>query len=348
MDTAVARILDANQNRAREALRVIEESVRFAGNVPDLTAAIKQCRHDLSAALRQLPAEMLLEARDTAGDVGTSVNTDSERHRDSVDDVVTASFKRLTEALRVLEEYGKVVDVEFAAAIEALRYRVYDLEAAVRFEPWRRRRFGEVRLYVLITESLCHGPWLTIAEAAIDGGADCLQLREKGMDDAELLRRALALRELTRRRSVLFVMNDRPDIARLVEADGIHLGQDDMPVAAARRIVGPRILIGKSTHTIEQARAALAESPDYIAVGPMFDSTTKPQKHIAGPQTLAAVLGETDLPHVAIGGITVENVNVLRQVGCRCIAVCSAVISRANPTKEAKSLRRALTDEPTL
>lgn len=342
MSPTVARILDANVNRAREALRVIEESVRFGADDAETTGVMKQIRHDLTAAVAGLDATVLLSSRDTAGDVGTTISTDSERSRQSVEDVVTAAFKRLSEALRVLEEYGKTVDSQFAAAMEQLRYRIYDLEKRVRFEPWRRFRFAAVRLYVLITESLCHGRWIDVAEAAIDGGAQCLQLREKTLPDGELIRRAESLRTLTRRQGVLLVINDRPDIARLVEADGVHLGQEDMPVAAARRIVGPRILIGRSTHTLAQVRAAMSEGPDYIAVGPMFATATKPQDHVAGPETLKAALKELDRPHLAIGGITTENVTTLTAVGCRCVAVCSGVISRPDVSAAARALRKAM------
>jgi thiamine-phosphate pyrophosphorylase len=342
MDTTIARILDANLNRARESLRVIEDFVRFGADDAALSSSLKHVRHDLAAAARRLDAGALLAARDTPGDVGTSIDTESERTRGSPDDVVVSAFKRLSEALRVLAEYGKTVDAEFAAMIEQLRYRCYDAEGRVRFEPWRQRRFGEVRLYVLMTEALCSGDWMRVAEQAIDGGAQCLQLREKDLSDAELLRRAHALRELTRLRGALLVVNDRPDIARLVEADGVHLGQEDVSVAAARRIVGQRIFVGKSTHSLDQARAALAEQPDYVAVGPMFPSTTKPQDQLAGPTVLAAVLAATDRPHAAIGGITVENVGELTAVGCRCIAVCSAVISQSDVRGAAAALREAM------
>lgn len=358
MDSSVARILDANLNRAREALRVIEESARFGADDADLTAAVKQVRHDLADAVRLLDADSLLDARDTPGDVGTAIATESEGVRDSADDVVVSAFKRLTEALRVLAEYGKTVNATFAASVEQLRYRCYDLESRSRFDVARRRRFAEVRLYVLVTESLCGGDWLTVAEQAIDGGAGCLQLREKALSDDELLRRAEALRELTRRKGALLIINDRPDIARLAEADGVHVGQDDLAVGAARRIVGRRSIVGKSTHTLDQARSAIAERPDYIAVGPMFPTTTKPQDHIAGCRTLSAVLAETDRPHVAIGGITCDKVNQLAAVaiggitarnvdqltaiGCRCICVCGAVISQPDVLAAAGSLRGAM------
>ncbi len=342
MDRNVARILDANFNRAREALRVIEEAARFAGDDPELSGAIKQLRHDLAGTMQRLDADALIEARDTAGDVGTTLATPSERARDSTDAVVVSACKRLVEALRVLEEYGKIEDADFAVEIERLRYRSYDLETRVRFEPARRARFAEVRLYVLITEALCSGDWLTTARQAIDGGAEALQLREKDLTHAELLRRAEALRDLTRETDTLLILNDRPDIARLVEADGVHVGQDDLPVEAARRVAGPRCIIGRSTHSVEQARTAMTEGADVVAIGPMFPTSTKPQDHIAGLEALQAVLAELDRPHVAIGGITADNIGTLVDVGCRCAAVCSAVISRTDVTAAARAIREKL------
>lgn len=342
MNRDIARILDANFNRAREALRVIEEAARFAADDASLSGEIKQLRHDLASTMKQLDADALLEARNTSGDVGTTIATASERTRESIDAVVVSACKRLVEALRVLEEYGKTEDVDFAADIERLRYRSYDMETRVRFESARRVRWAEVRLYVLITEALCSENWLTTARHAIAGGAGALQLREKDLPDAELLRRAQALRELTRETNTLLILNDRPDIARLVDADGVHVGQDDLPVRAVRRVAGPRCIIGRSTHTIEQARAAMAEGADHVAVGPMFPTSTKPQDHIAGADTLRAVLAELDRPHVAIGGISADNVSQLVEVGCRCVAVCSAVVSQPDVEAAARAIRATL------
>ncbi len=342
MDKTVARILDANLNRTREALRVIEEAARFEADDPTLTEGLKQVRHDLTDAARRLDADALLAARDTAGDVGTHIETPSERRRDATADVLVSAFKRLGEGLRVLEEYGKTVDPDFAAAVERIRYRCYDLESQARFDRVRRERFAQVRLYVLVTESLCAGDWLTTAEQAIDGGAAAIQLREKELPDGELLARARRLRELTRRKGALLILNDRPDIARLVEADGVHVGQEDLPVAEVRRIVGPRSIIGKSTHTLEQARSAIAERADCIAVGPMFDSKTKPLGDIAGPETLKTVLAECELPTVAIGGIAPDNIPQLTAVGCRCVAVCGAVIGQKDVRAAAAAIRARL------
>jgi len=186
-------------------------------------------------------------------------------------------------------------------------------------------KFGTVELYVLLTEALCRGDWYETAEAALAGGARAIQLREKQLTDAELLDRARRIRELCERHEALLIVNDRPDIALAAGAHGVRRGQCDLPVREARRILGDECLIAVSTHTVEQAKAALADLPDYIAVGPMFASLTKPQDHIAGPETLAAVRRLTSLPLVAIGGITVEN--AAQCAPADVLAVCRAVIS---------------------
>ncbi len=186
-------------------------------------------------------------------------------------------------------------------------------------------RFGTIKLYVLLTEAFCRGEWYKTAEAALAGGARAIQLREKQLADFELLDRARRIRKLCERHEALLIVNDRPDIALAAGAHGVHLGQDDLSVSAARRILGDEHIIGLSTHTVEQAKAAIADLPDYVAVGPMFASRTKPQDDIAGPETLVAVRRLTSLPLVAIGGITSEN--AAQCAPADAVAVCSAVIS---------------------
>jgi len=232
MEADILRIADVNVNRLREALRVIEDYARFALNDGNAASAVKHCRHELQSIVQALGADGLLTARDIAGDVGRDLKTPGELRRDSTEDVVRAAFGRVSEAARVLGEFGKIVSEPAAAAAEALRYRAYELEQRVVLRGKLRRRFRDVRLYVLLTEALCRGPWLATAEAAIRGGAGCLQLREKVLPDGELLRRARALRELTTSHGVLLAINDRPDIARLARADVVHVGQDDLTVHA--------------------------------------------------------------------------------------------------------------------
>jgi len=343
MEPRIARILDANFNRAREAMRVMEDYARFVLDDPAGCETVKRLRHALADCVRTLPADAMLTARDTAGDVGTSITTESEQRRPDARSVFTAASKRLPEALRTMEEYAKTWNPDLAARFEALRYRAYEVESQLLLRSERSSRFARVRLYVLITESLCRGDWLETAAEAITGGAGCLQLREKGMEDRELLVRARQLVALCRSRGVLCVINDRPDIARLSDADGVHLGQTDLPVSEARRILGPGRLVGLSTHTPEQVKTGIEAEPDYIAVGPMYPSPTKPQDHVPGPELLRLARSCTQRPVVAIGGITADRVPVLVQAGARCICVCSAVIGADDV---AAAARRLVPTEP--
>lgn len=373
-DYATFRILDANFNRAREALRVMEEYARFVLDDAALTEAIKTERHHLSSAVKdctgqqdqppnaQSPNRQIAKSpnstplapargsdgdpviayRDIVGDVGREATTPSEFRRADAGEVVAAATKRMSEALRAIEEYGKTINPDFVAGIERLRYRGYELERRIFATIRARERFGAVRLYIIITESLCHGDWFETAETALRGGTDCLQLREKELPDRELLDRAKRLAELCRQYSAIFIVNDRPDIALAAGAHGVHLGQEDLPVSAARRMLPARYIVGVSTHTIEQADAAIADAPDYIAVGPMFDSATKPQDLIAGPALLAATRAHTSLPLVAIGGIDHANVGAVLAAGPCGICVCRAVISQADVTGAIAGLQAAI------
>lgn len=339
---AAARIIDANLNRAREALRVMEEYARFALDDASLSLAIKEARHDLAGCVPEEVAKLMATGRDVAGDVGRELHTPAEARRADVADVAVAAAKRLSEALRAVEEYAKTVDAHFAAAVGGLRYRGYELERRLSVTCRARRRFGQVKLYVLLTEALCAAEWLETAEAVLAGGADCIQLREKHLVDRELLRRANVLASLCRERGALFIVNDRPDIAVLCNADGVHLGQDDVGVAEARRITRPEMLVGLSTHTASQVSAAADASPDYLAVGPMFATDTKPSNSIAGPELLSEARTITSLPLVAIGGVTADNARTVLSAADCCLAVCSAVIAKADPAAAVASLRAVI------
>jgi len=343
-DSTVFRIIDANFNRAREALRVMEEYARFVLDDAGLTAEIKETRHALTDEFERMFARAKAHGativyRDIVSDVGREVTTESESQRAGATQVVVAAGKRLSEALRAMEEYGKIIDPAFATIVEQLRYRGYELERRLALTIQARQHFGNVRLYVLLTEELCRGGWFETAEAALRGGADCLQLREKKLSDRKLLDRAKRLVDLCREHGAMLIINDRPDVAAASGAHGVHLGQEDLPVSAVRRIVPATCVIGVSAHTIEQVQSAAEQVPDYIAVGPMFDSPTKPQTPIAGPAMLVEARKLTSLPLVAIGGITEANaVAVLPAAPC-CLCVCQAVIAQIDVEAAARRLR---------
>ncbi|MGE0480991.1 MAG: thiamine phosphate synthase [Phycisphaerae bacterium] len=344
MDPAVLRIVDVNLNRAREALRVVEDHARFALDDRDAAATAKSLRHEIAGIAARIGPAALLAARDILADVGRDEKHVGELARADADAVLHAALGRAAEAARSISEYAKLDNsgaphaADASRAAENIRYRVYELEQRLRLRGAPRARFRAVRLYVIVTESLCRRPWIETAEAALVGGATCIQLREKRLSDAELLRRAALLRAVSDQHGALLILNDRPDLARLAGADGVHVGQDDVSVAQARSIAGPRMLIGRSTHTREQIDAALADPPDYLAVGPMFPTATKPQEHIAGEATLRYAAGRTAAPVVAIGGITAATAGALKDAGASAICVCAAVIAAADPAAAARGL----------
>lgn len=341
METAALRMLDANANRAREALRVLEDYARFALDEQAIALRLKRIRHRLAVVLDARLPDALIH-RDAAGDVGKDNKTPTEFSRTALADIVTAAGKRLGEALRVLEEVLKIDSPAAAGEIERLRYDAYDVEQLIGMRLRPAGRFGQVRLYVLITEALCRNPWLETARAAIAGGADCLQLREKTMESGELLSRARALVRVCREANVLSIINDRPDIALLAGADGVHVGQDDLPVAQVRKIVGATPIVGVSTHRIEQLEQAARNGADYVGVGPVFRSQTKPRQFLPGLPYARQVAELGGLPAVAIAGITASNVDEVTETGINAVAVSSAVIGAADVQAAAQAIKSRL------
>ncbi|GJM25636.1 MAG: thiamine-phosphate synthase [Phycisphaerae bacterium] len=339
MDPTVARVIDANFNRAREALRVMEDYARFALDDEALAKRLKDMRHGLAAAVAMGDADALMLARDTVGDVGTTNETKSEYRRSDIESVVRAAGKRLGEALRVIEEYGKTFDEAMARRVEQLRYSGYDIEKELCLTMRARQAFADVSLYVLITEAICAHPWRDVIKRVTDAVERCcFQLREKGLSDAELLDRAGGFVECCRDAGAISIVNDRCDIAVASGADGVHVGQDDISVEAARQIVGANKLIGISTHSVEQARAAVSSHPDYIAVGPMFATSLKPDADTASPACMRKVAEITALPKVGIGGINTDNAGEVFGAGANCVSVCSAIVGSDDPAAVSRAI----------
>lgn len=360
---SILRLIDANANRAREGLRVVEDYARFVLDDEPLCAEIKSIRHLLADALGGaggILAHALIH-RDVTGDVGVAVKTHTELARQDLAHVVTAAAKRVGEALRSLEEYLKIDHPHASRHIEAARYRFYTLEQRIALT--LRPSFDKLqtaRLYVLITESACKLPWFQVARAAVTGtesgapaaagggeaggaagGADILQLREKDLESAELLRRARELAKLCRDYGVLLIINDRPDIALLADADGVHVGQGDLPPLEARRIVGPGKIVGVSTHHLAHAHQARLDGADYIGAGPTFRSPTKPRDIDPGLPYLRQ-LAAFPLPAFAIAGITHANLPQVLATGVHRVAVTAAITQSHDPAKATRELREML------
>ncbi|MCA9009525.1 MAG: thiamine phosphate synthase [Planctomycetaceae bacterium] len=364
---AVWRIIDANLNRCREGMRVLEDFARFIGNDAELSERWKTLRHDLVAAESYLPhmtsdggtssgptagGPSFLSNRDTAHDVGTHISTTGEMSRNSISDVVTANCRRTQEALRSLEEFGKLLAPEFAAHVKQIRYRSYELEQQLvcghrktgpsDVRELRIQKLNASLLYVLITESACRLPWKAVVDAAIRGGTDVLQLREKSLNDRELLSRAQWIADACRESKCLFIVNDRADVAVATNADGVHVGQEEFPLASARAVLRPDQLLGISTHSLEQARLAETQGADYIGIGPTFRSETKAFSAFPGLEFVQAVSRSIRIPAYAIGGICAENLSDVRNAGGRRIALTSAVAGTSDPESAAREFKRQL------
>ena len=322
----------------------MEDFVRFVWDDRHLMRQCKELRHELAAALATLDPQELVASRDTSGDVGTTVSTAAERERPDMASVVTANLKRLQESLRSIEEFGKLVSPEVAQRVEQLRYRSYTLERAIGATSFGRQRLANARLYVLIDGRSSLAEFDNLVQELVAAGVDVLQLRDKQLADAELLARARRLRELTERNATLFIMNDRPDLAALSRADGVHVGQEELSVRECRAVVGPRALIGVSTHSLDQARQAVLDGANYIGVGPTFASRTKQfdDAQLRGVELLRAVQAEIGLPAFAIGGIDLSNLHEVLATGITRIAVSGALLSAKKPGEAARNFAKGL------
>lgn len=209
---------------------------------------------------------------------------------------------------------------------------------------WNVISCADWQLYVIVDRAVLgtRDP-VEVASAAIRGGADVIQLRDKTGSDRRQLETARRLLPLTRAAGVPLIINDRPDLAYISDADGVHLGQDDLPIQETRRLLGPDKLIGRSTHSLDQALAAQAEGANYIGVGPIFPTPTKPNYGSVGTELIKEVAPRIHLPFVCIGGIEPANLDQVIDAGAHCIAVVRAICATDTPESSARNLKQLLT-----
>jgi len=321
------RIIDANLNRATEALRVIEEIARFW-----LDSQLKYLRHELAGVIDSNYAS-LLKSRDTEGDVGTSVINNTEKQ--DILDIFKANFKRLQQALRILAEYGQTAGVDISV-FEKTRYESYTLEKNM-FEELSKKlklkRLEDKKLYLVTDRSKFSSTdeFLDAVASSLKGGVQIVQLREKIANAKEFIELGKKVKELCALYDALFIINDRVDIAHIIGADGVHLGQDDIDIDSARHLLGKDAIIGISTHSPEDAKAAMALGSDYIGVGPVFETPTKPGRKSVGLEYVGWASKNVNIPWFAIGGINSENVSEVINAGASRIAVVRAIINAEKP-----------------
>lgn len=334
-------MLDANYNRAVEGLRAVEEYFRFILENAAVSSQIKQLRHQICQACENR-IDIWADQRDSAADVGAQIAASDEYDRPDIASVVQANLGRVNQALRALEEYSKATCPQISTKIESIRYRFYDVEKMAKRAMSVTKLLNDKSIYVLTSGCASSTEFAERIQSLCEAGADVIQLREKNLDDRDLLDRAKIGARLCSDRPTMFIVNDRPDIALISEADGVHVGQEELPVREIRKMIPCRMLVGVSTHSLDQALDAEAEGADYIGVGPTFPTHTKCFNEFKGPELLKAVHDRIGIPAFAIGGINLDNIHEVAEAGFTRVAVSQAVHHADSAAETIHQLRSIL------
>lgn len=337
------RVVDANANRAAEGLRTLEDYARLVREDAAAAGGLKQLRHTLAEALGPLQRSERLKSRSTQHDAGTDIHADGELKRDDLASIVPAACERVLQSLRNLEEFSKLLSVPASGAFKQLRYQAYDVLAQLELR-WLTgdSLTATQQLYLLIDCSLPLDNFRELLPRLADSGVDLFQLRDKSAAGSRLMQYARAAVAALQGRSARLIVNDRVDVALASGAAGVHVGQDDLSLADARRVAQGRLWIGISTHSLAQAIEAEQGGADYIGCGPTFPSKTKSFDAFAGTDFLAQATAEIGIPLFAIGGINHDNLHQVLRTGCRRIAVSGAIQHAADPCQAAQRMKELL------
>ena len=337
-DNRIAQLIDANLDRAREGLRVMEDWCRFGLKRSDFSVQIKDWRQQLGLHHHNI----YRKARFTSKDPALGVSHLLQNVRSTPEAVFIANSARVQEALRVVEEFTRLTDPKLCKIASKIRYETYEIEIKVLNTSEgikRRKALTDCSVY-LITAN--REDLEKIVIKALKAGIKIVQYREKFLSDNEKISQAKCLSSICKKYNSLFVVNDRIDIALAVDADGVHLGQEDIPTKTARELLGHEKIIGRSTHCLEDIKNAEKEGCDYIGIGPIFTSETKKQLKPIGIDYLRNGLNNTLLPAFAIGGINSSNINQLNKLKNLRIAVSNAIINSSDPYAKAEEFIKCL------
>ncbi len=336
------RLIDANLNRIGEGLRFLEDLARLLLNDATLSQQLKTMRHELVTGDWSFN-QQLLQSRDSEGDVGINIETPEQKNQRELPIMAVANSRRVQEALRVLEELAKIsgaIPELDSEKFKQARFSLYTIERTLLSKLLRKDKINRIHgLYVIIdTQALRGRSHLEVASQVIRGGARTIQLRDKLQSKKELLPIAQQLSKLCSEHNVLFIMNDYLDLALASDADGLHLGQDDLPVKVARKLLPIGKILGCSTTTVDQAITAEAEGADYIAAGSMYPTSSKETAKVVGLERLTQIRQAVITPLVAIGGITRDNAAEVLAAGADSVAVISAILQAESPEESAREI----------
>ncbi len=340
-DIRIAQIIDANLDRAREGLRVLEDWARFALGRKDLVKSFKNFRQILG----KHHLKVYKESRNFINDNCAGLSHPEQDKRTYASSIISSNAARVQEALRVIEEFSRNHNQNLSNISSEIRYEIYNLEielleAQSNYSLQKILNENDLYFITLDNENLFEK-----IKNILEGGVKIIQLRFKKGKDSDNLEFAIKVRELCDAFGALFLINDRVDIALACKADGVHLGQDDMDIKSARNILGFSKIIGISASNKLDIKKAIQEGCDYLGIGPVFATSTKKGKVPLGINTLKTLTKDISIPWFAIGGIKQENISLLKENNIRKVAIISDLINSKNPKEKAIMIINSLTDE---
>ncbi len=355
MEKHIYAAIDANLNRALEGVRVCEDVMRFCLRRSDLSTRLKETRHRIADAAKSFPSGMLLHGRDVEGDSQKFVDLGGEGTRGSLADLFSSNLHRAMEAVRSLEEFGKLAVPELNDnPFQRIRFALYELEhdaAPLLMRQAVMDRFNRSLYAILDSSHVTRNNFDDAVTKMIRGGASIIQLRMKESGKEEILTAARDLATLCREGKALFIVNDHVDVAVLAGADGVHLGLNDLRACEARKLIPPGMIIGITAYTADDPKRAESDGADYVAVGPVFDTM---YNSASGPVNLKGVGAEmisraraaVSIPIVAIGGITPDGAVKAITAGADSIAAASYLYKQDKIEENCWNLAEAIGNIP--
>jgi thiamine-phosphate pyrophosphorylase len=336
------RIIDANLNRAGEGLHLLEDIARLILNDAELTQQLKTMRHEILRGDWSFN-QQLIQARNSESDVGIDIEPWGEEKERELPITVVANARRVQESLRILEEVSKIPGTTPELEPEKFkqaRFALYTIEQKLLSKLSRQDKTRHLTgLYAIIdSQALNRRSHIEVAKQLIRGGVKTIQLRDKLRSKGELLPLAQQLKNLCSEHGVLFIMNDYLDLALAADADGLHLGQKDLPVKVARKLLPVDRILGCSVNTVDQATAAESDGADYIAVGSIYPTTSKETAKVVGVERLRQIRRAVSLPLVAIGGINKDNAAGVSAAGADSVAAISAILGAEDVEEAARQI----------
>jgi len=340
-DLRIYQIIDANLDRAREGLRVLEDWARFGLGKKKYVEKIKNFRQILG----KNHLEVYKQSRNHIEDKCKGLTHQEQINRKIPEQIISSNSGRIQEALRVIEEFSRLHNLELSKIASEIRYEIYTLEIDL-LSLSKCKKSEEILkendLYVITDQK---ENLLEIIEEILIAGVRIIQYRFKTGTDKNHLKEAIQIQNLCKRYNSLFIINDRVDLALASNADGIHLGQDDLDVKTSRKLLGYSKIIGISANNEIDISNALKEGCDYIGIGPVFATATKKNKKPIGIEKIKTLTKGLNIPWFAIGGITKNKISYLKNNGFNKVAVVSQLMNSKEPKEDAIMILKELSHE---